>query len=146
VGFIVYVFGFVAALGAFTYFCIPRGIYRTISTAVFVGLAGAAFAFAFEAAGQPKPVEIEWRNMEGSRIVGFVADEEAKTIYLWVMRGGVPVGYAQPWSERAEEMQDAWRKRRDTGEEFYISGGQSDIAEVRPEPQPPVKTPEGPAP
>ena len=134
-----YVAAFVAALGAFTYFVIPKGRYRGLGTGVFILLAGGAFAMTFESVGRPKPVEIEWRKMSGARVVGFHANEEAQVVYLWVMRDGVPVSYERPWPEDAEEMQDAWRKRRDTGDEFFLPDDTSKTAEVRHEPQPPPK-------
>lgn len=134
-----YVAAFVAALGAFTYFIIPKGRYRGFGTVVFILLAGGAFAMSFEAAGQPKPIEIEWRKMSGSRVVGFYPNEDEKVVYLWVMRDGVPIAYARPWPEDAEEMQDAWRKRQQTGDEFFLGDDDSQTAVVRREPQPPPK-------
>jgi len=135
----IYVAAFVAALGAFTYFIIPKGRYKVLGTGVFVLLASGAFAMSFESVGQPKPIEIEWRKMTGARVVGFYPNEEAQVIYLWVMRDGVPISYARPWPEDAEEMQDAWRKRQDTGDEFFLADDESKTAEVRREPQPPPK-------
>lgn len=134
-----YVAAFVAALGAFTYFIIPKGRYRGLGTGVFILLAGGAFAMSFESVGQPKPVEIEWRKMAGARVVGFVPNEDAQVIYFWVMRDGIPISYVLPWPEDVEEMQDAWRKRRDTGDEFFLPDDISKPAEVRREPQPPPK-------
>ena len=135
----IYVAAFVAALGAVTYFCIPKGRYRGVGTLVFIGLASAAFAMSFESVGQPKPIEIEWREMSGSRILGFHPNEEKQVIYLWVMRDGVPISYERPWPEDAEEMQDAWRKRRDTGDEFFMGDDDTTTAVVKREPQPPPK-------
>ena len=137
--FIVYVAAFITALGLFVYLCIPQGRFKTTATLTFIGMASGAFWLAFETAGQPKPYEIEWRNMTGERVIGFVPNEEAKVIYLWVMRDGVPVSYARDWTEGVEEMQDAWERREDSGDEFYIVGDASEIAEVRREPQPPPK-------
>ena len=133
---------FVTALGLFTYLCIPKGRYRVTGTLVFVGLASSAFAMSFETAGQPKPLNTEWRDMMGERVIGFVPNEEAKIIYLWVMRDGVPISYVRPWSEGVEEMQDAWKQREDSGDEFYLVDDDSQIAEVKREPQPPVKEPQ----
>jgi hypothetical protein len=135
----IYVAAFVAALGAFTYFIIPKGRYRGLGTLVFICLASGAFAMSFESVGQPKPMEIEWRKMSGSRVIGFWPNEEDKVIYLWVMRDGVPIAYKRPWPEDAEEMQDAWRKRRDTGDEFFLGDDDTKTAVVRREPQPQPK-------
>ncbi len=134
-----YVAAFVAALGAFTYFIIPKGRYRSLGTVVFILLAGGAFALSFEASGQPKPIEIEWRKMSGARVIGFVPNEADKVIYLWVMRDGVPISYSRPWTEDVEEMQDEWRNREESGNEFYLPDDESEIAEIRREPQPPPK-------
>ena len=140
--FIYYVAAYVAALGTFTYFCIPKGRWRGAGTAAFILLGSSAFAMSFESVGQPKPVEIEWRKMAGAKVVGFYPNEEAQVVYLWVMRDGVPVSYARPWPEDAEQLQDQWRKRRDTGDEFFLPDDDSKTAEVRSEPQPPPKMPE----
>lgn len=137
-----YVAGFVAALGAFTYFFIPRGRYRGAATLVFVLLGGGVFALSFESVGQPKPIEIEWRKLSGARVIGFLPNEADKIIYLWVMLDGVPVSYARPWTPDVEAMQDAWRRRKDTGDEFYLADDDSKVAEVKREPQPPVKEPQ----
>jgi hypothetical protein len=136
--FIAYVAAFVAVLGAFTYLCVPKSWHKGIATAVFVMLAGGAFALSFETAGQPKPLEIEWRQMASLPIIGFVPNQEKRLVYLWVMRDGVPVSYAYPWSEGVESMQDAWRAREQSGDEFYLVDDPSEIAEVRrPPPQAP---------
>ena len=139
--FIAYVVAFVAILGAFTYFCIPRGSYRGAGTAVFVILAGGAFSLSFEAAGQPKPLEIEWRQMSQLRVVGFFPNEEKQLVYLWVIRDGIPTSYAFPWPNDGdvEQLQDKWRKRGETGDEFFLADGAGDIADVKPEPQMPPK-------
>jgi hypothetical protein len=134
-----YVAAFVAALGAFTYFCIPKGRYKVAGTLAFVFLGTGAFALSFESVGQPKPIEIEWRKMTGERVIGFHPSEDEQLIYLWVMVDGVPISYARPWTPDAEKMQDEWRKRRDTGDEFYLSDDDEKVAEVRREPQPPPK-------
>ena len=134
-----YVAAFVAALGAFTYFCIPKGRYKVAGTLAFVFLGTGAFALSFESVGQPKPLEIEWREMTGERVIGFHPSEDNQIIYLWVMRDGIPVSYARPWTPDVEKMQDEWRKRKETGDEFYMSDDDSKVAEVRREPQPPPK-------
>lgn len=138
--FIVQVFAFVALLGAFTYLAVPKSWHRGIATVLFIAMAGGAFALSFEAAGQPKPIEIEWRQMATLPVVAFVPDEESKTVYLWIIRDGVPVAYAYPWpsDQRVEEMQDAWRNKDQTGDEFYIVDDKDKIAERRaPEQMPP---------
>ncbi len=111
--FIAFVAGFVTLLGIFTYLCIPKGWHKGISTLVFVLLASGTFALAFESAGQPKPMAMEWRNMSSLPVVGFIKNEEAKVIYFWVMRDGVPVTYAYPWNgdESVQQIEDQWRAR-----------------------------------
>ncbi len=139
--FIAQVFAFVALLGVFTYFVIPKGWHRGLATLLFVAMVGGAFAMSFEAAGQPKPVEIEWRKMTELPVVAFVPDEATHTVYLWIIRDGVPVSYAYPWpsNKRVEELQDAWRQKDDTGDEFYIVDDGSKIAEMRTQPALPPK-------
>ena len=139
--YIIYAFFFVAALGVFTYFCLPKGWHRGLSTLLFICLAGGVFALSFETAGQPKPLQIEWRKMAELPVVGFLPNQEEQVVYLWVMRDGVPVSYAYPWpsDSQVEGLQDAWRQRGDSGDEFYLVDSTSQIAEVKRPPQLPPK-------
>lgn len=140
--YIAYVAAFVLALGAFTYLCVPKSWNRGVSTLVFIVLACGAFGVSFEAAGQPKPIAMEWRDLTNLPIVGFAKNEDAKVIYFWVMRDGVPVSYAYPWSEKAEELEDMWRARGQfTGMSLT---GDDEEAVVRGEPNLPPKDIEAP--
>lgn len=110
--FLAYIAAFVTVLGIFTYLCTPKSWRKGAATLVFVVLSAGTFALAFESAGQPKPVAIEWRSMSNLPVIGFAKDENAEVIYFWVMRDGSPVTYAYPWSgEQAEEAEDLWRAR-----------------------------------
>lgn len=132
-----YIIAFVAALGAFTYLCAPKSWHRGAATLVFIGLSGSAFALAFESAGQPKPVTTEWRDMTNLPVIGFLKNEEAKVIYYWVVRDGVPVSYVYPWPKDAEGLEDMWRARGQFEGLFLTNGDEEAV--VRPEPNLPPK-------
>ena len=60
-------------------------------------------------------------------------DEPHKVLYLWVMRDGVPVSYVYPWPSdgQVEKLQDEWRKKEETGYNFYLSDDRQTVAEYR---------------
>lgn len=135
--FFVYVVVFVLALAAFTYFYVPKGARGGTGTAIFILLAAGAFWLSFEAAGQPKPSMIEWRDVSGLSVIGFLKNEKDGVIYYWVLRDGVPVGYTFPWSDNVQSIEDAWRARGQF--DGMIMGEDEETAIVRPEPQLPPK-------
>lgn len=140
--FIAYVAAFVTALGAFTYLCVPKSWHKGASTLVFIVLACGAFGVAFESAGQPKPVSMEWRDLTNLPVVGFAKNEDAKVIYFWVLRDGIPVSYAYPWSDNTQGLEDLWRARGQYDGMFLT--GNDEEAVVRPEDNLPPKDVEAP--
>lgn len=132
-----------AALGMLTYVCMPRASHRGLATVTFVVLAAGTFLFGFETLGQPKPAGLEWREMAKMRVAGIFWNEEMRRVYIWVIRDGVPVSYVYPWPEdqkRVDAVQDRWRRRGETGEEFYLADDRDDIADIEPPPPPPPKS------
>lgn len=132
-------FGIVFALGTFTYFCLGRSRFPVVSTVIFAILTGGAFATVIESAGQPKPLALEWRNVLDAPIVGMSFNERDQKVFVWAMVGDEPVAYVLPWpkDKRAVgELQDRWRRRGVSGDEFDLRMD-GDVASVRPpKPQP----------
>jgi len=140
--FAVLAFGIILSLAVFVWLCLPGSGRRTIATAAFTALAIGAFAAGLESAGQPRPIQLEWRNVLDAPIVGLTWNEELRRVYVWAMQGDEPVAYVLPWPadrQKFGQLQDRWRRRGVTGEEFLV--GEGDIARVvAPKPMP-EKTP-----
>lgn len=135
-------FAIVAALGVFTWICLPSAGRRIIATGAFVSLAICAFAAAVESTGQPKPVLLEWRDIDNSPVVGMSWDEGRQIVWLWLMQGDTPVAYVLPWPEDRQkfgQLQDRWRRRGSTGDEFQYNAN-GEVAKVAPPKQLPEKT------
>lgn len=125
-------FGIIFALGTFTWFCLAGSRFPVIATAVFAILTGGAFAAVLESAGQPKPLALEWRNVLEAPIVGLSWDEGRRLVWVWVQTGDHPVAYELPWPKDKKVMgalQDRWRRRGVTGDEFELSM-EGDVAKV----------------
>lgn len=141
--FAILAFMFVSGLGILTYLCLPRSEYRLIATLIFLAMTVSTFAVGVETLGKPKPIALEWREVQGADIAGMVWDEENQLVYVWAMTGGVPVSYAFPWPDNPDELQDSWRNREESGDRLVLSrtkgGKDGDIAEVIPEEPSPLK-------
>lgn len=144
--FAILAFMFVTGLGILTYLCLPRSEYRLTATLIFLTLTVGTFAVGVETLGRPKPISFEWRDFEGAEVAGMVWDEENQLVYVWAMNGSAPVSYAFPWpkdQKETDELQDSWRRHRDTGDRIVLSGSEGgedgDIAEVVPEEPSPAK-------
>ncbi len=127
-------FGIVFALGTLTYFCLGRSRFPVIATAIFAILTGGAFATVIESAGQPKPLALEWRNVLDAPLVGLSWDEGRRLVWVWIMRDSQPVAYQLPWPKDKKvmgQLQDKWRRRGVTGDEFELSMD-GDVAKVVP--------------
>lgn len=143
--FAILAFMFVSGLGILTYLCLPKSEFRMIATLTFLTMTVGTFVAGIETLGLPKPISLEWREFQGDDVAGMIWDEENRLVYVWAMRGSKPVSYAFPWPENPEEaddMQDRWRNREESGDRIVLSGSEGgedgDIAEVLPEePNPP---------
>ena len=126
-------------LGGLTYFCLPVGRNHIGATVLFTMLAIGAFVAAIETAGQPKPLSFEWREVAGLPVVGLTWNEEAQKVYVWVLRGNMPVAYVLPWPKDKRQMgslQEAWGRKGASGDEFWFTGD-GEVARVeQPEPMP----------
>lgn len=112
-----------AALGAMLFVAIPRSRFKLAVLSFYLLFSGGLFAGAFEAIGNAKPINTEWRAMGRLRIIGLYWDEPAKQVFVTVLRDGTPKLYLYPWpkdSNAVEDAQDQWR-RREQGDEFYTS-------------------------
>ena len=124
----------VLALGVFIWLCLPGARLRSLATGAFAALTICAFAANVESTGQPKPIALEWRDVLEAPIVGLDWDEEQQIVWAWIKRDGVPVSYAFPWPKDKRVMgvlQDRWRRKGTTGDEFEVSM-EGEIAKVRP--------------
>ncbi len=96
---------------------------------------------ALEVLGQPKPMWLEWRDIEGLPIVGL--SQSGHTLYVWIVRSGVPISYVieinEEKSEVAGKIMDHWRRRQSTGENFSVGDNGDGLGiQVRPpDPEPP---------
>lgn len=133
-------FAAILAMGALTWLCLPGTRHKLLATFAFITLTALAFVAVIESAGQPRPLLLEWRDLDGAPLIGFTWNEQKREVYVWIMRDGSPVAYALPWpaDQRAMgELQDRWRRKGASGEEFEFTAD-GDIARVtKPEPMPP---------
>lgn len=135
-------FGIVFALGTLTWFCLAGTRFPVVATAIFAILTGGAFATVIESTGQPKPLALEWRNVAEADVVGMIGDEQRQIVWVWVLAGNAPIAYALPWPKDKKafgELQDRWRRRGVTGDEFSLQMD-GEVAKVTPPKQNPEKT------
>lgn len=131
----------VIAMGLLTWLCLAGSRRSALATAVFIGLSSGAFAVSIESSGQPKPIMLEWRNLEDANLVGLAWDESQHIVWAWVQYDGAPIAYALPWpkdKKKFGEMQDRWRRRGITGDEFEYDA-KGDVAKVTPPKEMPPK-------
>jgi uncharacterized SAM-binding protein YcdF (DUF218 family) len=105
---------FALLLGAFVFLVLPRGRLwqRTASATVFVLLIALVYGGSIELLGRPKPVRLEWRDMEKAQVLG-ASMREDQAIYLWLQFDGAPEPkvYTLPWSlETAQNLQNAMQE------------------------------------
>ncbi len=135
-------FSIVIAMGVFIWLCLPGARWQVIATAVFTALTMGAFAASIESTGQPKPIRLEWRDVSDAELVGLTWNEDQHIVWIWLMRSGGPVAYVLPWpgdKKKFGELQDRWRRRGTTGDEFHFIG-EGEIAHVDPPKSQPEKT------
>lgn len=134
----------VFAVGFFTWAGLPSNRFKRIAVAAFIGITMANFAAVIESTGQPKPIQLEWRDIDEKNIEGLAWDEARQIVWIWVRQGDYPISYVLPWPKNKQkfgQLQDQWRRRGTTGDEFsYDADG--DIAKVRPPKPMPTKEPE----
>ncbi len=85
----------------------------------------------FETSGASKPLWLEWRNIDDSRVVAVVMDEP-RGIYLWLLCSGEtrPRSYALPWTiSEANDIQ--WTKSQMTEEKPMLFRRNIDTPEQR---------------
>jgi hypothetical protein len=117
---------FILALGIFVFWVLPGARRKTLGVGMFALLAIGSYAMAFEIMGFAKPRVLEWRELKGLPVVGFYW-EENKAIWVWVLRDGVPVAYALPWSkEDAQSMESARRGSEESGGSLTFTDGDGD--------------------
>ena len=110
---------FALLLGAFVFLVLPRGRVwqRAASATVFVLLIALVYGGSIELLGRPKPVRLEWRDMEKAQVLG-ASMREDQAIYLWLQFDGAsePKVYALPWSmQTAQDLQNAMQQGEATG-------------------------------
>ena len=78
-------------------------------TALLFGFFVVASPIAYlETSGHAKPLFTEWRNVDGSRVLGTYPSEEEGVIYVWLRTGSsAPRLYTVPWNPKdAENAQE----------------------------------------
>lgn len=132
-------FAIIFAMGVFIWLCLPWAGRRVIATGAFAALTIGAFAASLESTGQPKPIALEWRNVMDAEMVGLTWNEQEHVVYVWLMRDHGPVAYVLPWPKdrkKMGELQDRWRRRGSTGDEFQYAGDGEVAKVVPPQPMP----------
>lgn len=135
-------FCIVLPLGLFVWICLDKDFPRVLAVLFFVLLSVGTFAGNIESIGQPKPLALEWRNVLDAPLVGLSWDEGRRLVWVWVQTGDQPVAYVMPWPADKQvmgQLQDKWRRRGATGDEFKLSMD-GDVAKVVPPKQNPEKT------
>jgi hypothetical protein len=110
---------FALLLGAFVFLVLPRGRVwqRTASATIFVLLIALVYGGSIELLGRPKPVRLEWRDMEKAQVLG-ASMREDQAIYLWLQFDGAPEPkvYTLPWSmQTAQDLQNAMQEGEASG-------------------------------
>lgn len=132
--FAILAFAAILAMGVLTWLCLPGTRHKSWAVLAFMVLAVMAFVAVIESAGQPRPYALEWRDLNSAPLIGFTWNEGKREVYVWLMRDGMPVAYALPWPKDGQKMgqlQDRWRRKGTTGEEFEFTAD-GDIARVNP--------------
>ncbi len=77
--------------------------------------------------------------MADAEIVGLTWNENQRIVWVWLMRDGEPIAYVLPWPEdkkKMGELQDKWRRRGQTGDEFQYDADGEVAQVVSPKPMP----------
>lgn len=132
-------FAIIFAMGVFIWLCLPGAGRKAIATGAFSALTIGAFAAGVESTGQPKPIQLEWRDVAEAEIVGLSWNEEQRRVWIWSMQENGPVAYVMPWPDDKKkfgQLQDRWRRKGSTGEEFVMDGEGEVARVVPPKPMP----------
>jgi hypothetical protein len=110
---------FALLLGAFVFLVLPRGRtwQRAASAGIFVVLVAVVYVGSVELLGRPKPVRLEWRDLEKAQVLG-ASMREDEAIYLWLQSDAArqPHAYVLPWSiQTAQQLQDAMQEGEANG-------------------------------
>jgi hypothetical protein len=112
---------FITALGGFIYYVLPQARRRVLGVGIFILLALVAYGGTFEILGAAKPYFLEWRELNGKKVIG-AHWIEGEAIWIWLLVDGEPKQYKLPWSQReAEQAQKSRRKSKENGGEMIFS-------------------------
>ena len=119
---------FALLLGAFIFLVLPQGRpwQRTAAAGLFVVLVAVVYGGSAELLGRPKPLSLEWRDVQKAQVLGSSMRED-DGIYLWLQLddGSQPRAYQLPWSmEAAQQLQTATQEgeTNGTGVEMTMAG------------------------
>ncbi len=120
------VFGGLAAILAQISIWAPRKIWVKVTALVTTALfLPAAYVSLADLLSRPKPMEIEWNNVELAEATVLGARmKEDEAIYLWLGIEGLaePRAYVMPWNqEMAQQLQDAQRAAEAEGNGVRMS-------------------------
>lgn len=124
-----YAFVLIASLGTFLFITLPTARLRAWAAMFFVLYSIGVYGQAFESLGHPKPTQVEWRTLDGLRIVGMQFSKKERTTYIWALRDGIPMSYSWKWADKGDEaageeeaskLQEKWRKRFDKSEGEFL--------------------------
>ena len=129
---------FALLLGTFIFLVLPRGRswQRATSATIFVLLVALVYGGSVELLGRPKPLWLEWRELEKAQVLG-ASLRENEAIYVWLQFEGAPEPkvYALPWNiPMAQELQTAMQEgeANGTGVEMTLPPQESGLDDREP--------------
>lgn len=122
---------FAMLTGFLTFQAIRSGGNMLALLSIFVGTLFFGLAAATDILGTPKPLDLEWRSVEGSQVIALLPDTETKTLFVWAVKDGVPRAYSFEY-ESAQETADAVTKFRGSGRTGERMTLRDDYGEGRP--------------
>ncbi len=114
---------FAVLTGALSFYWLRSSQNRIAMVAIYFGLMIFSVAAVADVMGYSKPYPIEWRSMNGLKVIGIYQDKAEKTTYFWALRDGRPMVYSYPWGsdKQQEELQEKRRRSQDEGGELVLS-------------------------
>ena len=102
---------FALLLGILIFAVLPRGRtwQRTVAATVYVLLVAIVYGGSVDLLGRPKPVRLEWRDLQEAQVLGSSLREN-QAIYVWLQAtpDSEPLSYALPWDmAMAQQLQTA---------------------------------------
>jgi hypothetical protein len=110
---------FALLLGILIFAVLPRGRVwqRTVAATAYVLLVAIVYGGSIDLLGRPKPVRLEWRDLQEAQVLGSSLREN-QAIYVWLQASpdSEPLSYALPWDMKmAQQLQTAMEEGEANG-------------------------------